>query len=186
MMPSAGGFCAVDRHGGDRHVGPRLLVRLEHVGEVHAVELVAGEDQHVVDARLREVAQVLAHGVGGALVPVGALAVGLLGGQDLDEAAAEVVEAVRAADVPVQADRDELREHVDAVQPAVDAVGDRDVDQPVLAGQRHGRLGAILGERIQPRALPAAQNDGDERFIEVPWTRFSTRRRHEERGATAD
>ena len=93
-----------------------------------------------------QVAQVLAHGVGGALVPVVpvvGLVDRLLGGQDLDEAAAEVVEAVRAADVAVQAHRLELREHVDLVDAAVDAVRERNVDQPILAGQRHGRLRAI-------------------------------------------
>ena len=82
----------------------------------------------------------------------------LLGGQDFDEAAAEIVEAVRAADVAVQAHRLELREHVDLVDLAVDAVRERDVDQPILAGQRHGRLGAVGRQRQQPRAAPAAQN----------------------------
>ena len=71
--------------------------------EVHAVELVAGEDQHVAGAVGVEVAEVLPDGVGGALVPVGRL-VGLLGGQHLDEAAAERVELVGVGDVPVQAD----------------------------------------------------------------------------------
>ena len=56
----------------------------------------------------------LADGVGGALVPVGGL-VGLLGGQHLDEAAAERVELVGVGDVPVQADAEELRQDVDAV-----------------------------------------------------------------------
>ena len=61
-----------------------------------------------------DVADVLAHGVGGALVPVGRL-VGLLGGQHLDEAAAEGVELVGVGDVAVQADAEELRQDVDAV-----------------------------------------------------------------------
>ncbi len=77
----------------------------EHLAEVHAVELIAREDQHVVDAGLLQVAEVLADGVGGALVPVGAVE-RLLGGEDLDEAAAELVEVVRVADVAVQADAD--------------------------------------------------------------------------------
>ena len=122
------------------------LMRREHVAEVHAVELIAREDQHVLDAGLREVAQVLAHGVGRALVPVALVVVfvhRLLGGEDFDEAAAEVVEAVGAADVAVQAHRLKLREHVDPVHAAVDAVRQRNVDQPILAGQRHGRLRAI-------------------------------------------
>ena len=39
----------------------------------------------------------------------------LLGGEDLDEAAAERVELVGVGDVPVQADGEELRQDVDAV-----------------------------------------------------------------------
>ena len=45
----------------------------------------------------------------------------------------KLIEPVRAADVPVQAHRLELRQHVDLVDPAVDAVRDRNVDQPILA-----------------------------------------------------
>src|SRR5579884_1586416 len=54
-------------------------------------------------------------GVGGALVPVGGV-VGVLGGQQLDEAAAEGVELVGVGDVAVQTDAEELRQHVDAVE----------------------------------------------------------------------
>ena len=153
----ARGLRGVDRHGRDGHVGPGLLVRGDHLAEVHPIELVAGEDQHVVDVGLLEVAEVLPHGVGRALVPVGVVD-RLLGGQDLDESAVEGVEVVAAADVPVQADRVELGQHVDPVQPAVDAVRQGDVDQPVLAGHRHGRLGADLGQRIEPGPLAAAQD----------------------------
>ena len=64
----------------------------------------------------------------------------------------------------MQADRVELRQHVDPVQAAVDAVRERDVDQPILARQGDGRLGAILGQRIQPRAATAAENESDDTF----------------------
>ena len=145
------------RHGGDRHVGRRLDVRDDHVLEVHPVQLVAGEDQHVLDARLLDVAEVLPHGVGRALVP-GGVVERLLGGQHLDETAVERVEGVRRADVAVQADRVELRQHVAAVQAAVDAVRQGDVDQTIFSGHRNRGLGTVLGQRIQPRALSAAEH----------------------------
>ena len=91
-------------------------MRPEQVAEVHAVQLVAGQDQHFVRGVFGDVADLLADGVGGALIPVGGL-VGLLGGQHLDEAAAEGVELVGVGDVAVQADAEELRQDVDAVQP---------------------------------------------------------------------
>ena len=156
-MPHRGGLAVVDGQGGDRHVGLVLLVRLEHFAEIHAIELVAREDQHVVDARLLDVPQVLPHGVGGALVPVGVV-LRLLGGEDFDEAAVEGVEDIRAADMLVQAGGIELRQHVDAVQAAVDAVGDGDVDEPILSGHGNGRFGTDLGQRVKPRTLSAAQH----------------------------
>ena len=138
-------------------------MRDDHVLEVHPVQLVAGEDQHVLDARLLDVAEVLPHGVGGALIPVGVVE-RLLGGQHLDEAAVERIEGVGRADVAVQADRIELRQHVAAVQPAVDAVRQGNVDQPILARHRHRRFRAVLRQRIQPRALSAAEHQRNDVF----------------------
>ena len=83
----------------------------------------------------------------------------LLGGEDLDEAVRERIEAIGARHVPVQRRRLELRQHEDVAQAGVDAVADRNVDQPVLAGQRHGRLAAQLRQRIQPRPAPTTQDD---------------------------
>ena len=46
------------------------------------------------------------------------------------------------------------------LQAGVQAVADRDVDQPVFAADRHRRLRAHVGEREQPGAAAAAQNQG--------------------------
>ena len=51
-------------HGGDRDVGPRLVVRGQHLAEIHAVKLVAGKNQHFFHVGLLEVAKVLPDGVG--------------------------------------------------------------------------------------------------------------------------
>ena len=149
MMPNARAASRVTGIAAIVTSAPDCCVRLEHVAVVHAVQLVAGQDQHVFHAGLFDVADVLPHGVGRALIPVGPGIRRLLGGQHFDEAAGEVVEAVGPANVAVQAHREELREHVDPVEPAVDAVGQRDVDQPVLGRQRHRRLRADFRERIQ-------------------------------------
>ena len=62
------------------------------------------------DGMLQEIPHVLAHGVGGALVPMGII-LGLLGGEDFHERARlrKVVELVARADVLVQARGVELR-----------------------------------------------------------------------------
>src|SRR5690606_27032396 len=91
------------------------------------------------------------------LVPV-FFAESLLRRENLNETAVETVELVRLADMPVQADRIELRQQIDAVQSAVDAVRDRDVDDAILARQRHRRLRTILRQRKEPGLFAAAED----------------------------
>ncbi len=139
------------------------------VAEVHAVQLIAGQDQNVVAGIFLDVTDLLAHGVGGALVPVGLL-IGLLSGQDLDEAAAERVELVRVGQVPVQANAQELGQHVNAVEAAVDAITNRDVDETIFAGDGHGRFAPQFGQRKEPGAAAAAEDqaeDGPHRNLTV-------------------
>ncbi len=125
--------------------------------KVHAVDLIAGQNQHLGAAVLMHIADLLTHGVGGALVPVGRL-VGLLGGQHLDETLAERIELVGVGDVAVQADAEELRQHIDAVEAAVDAVADGDVDEAILAGNGHGRLAAQHGQGIKASAATSTKD----------------------------
>jgi hypothetical protein len=66
--------------------------------------------------------------------------------------------------MPVQAGRKELRKHVDLVEIAVDAVTDGNIDESVFAGHGYGRLGALGGEREEPRAAASAENYGQYRF----------------------
>ncbi len=154
-----GGVGACHRLRGDRDVGAALDVRVDQLAEVHAIEMIAGEDQVVVGVVAGEVARRLPHGVGRALEPVRALR-GLLRGEHLDEAVREDVEPVGLRDVPVERRRVELRQHEDPLQAGVQAVADRDVDQPVLAADRHRRLRPHVRQRIQPGAAAAAQDQG--------------------------
>ena len=62
--------------------------------------------------------------------------------------------------MPVERRRVELGQAVDLVDPGVDAVGDRDVDEAVVGAERDRRLGALLGERVQPASGSASQDDG--------------------------
>ena len=137
---------------------PEATCACDHLVEVHPVEMVAGEDQVVVGVEPDEVRHGPPHGVGRALEPVGVLG-RLLGRDDVDERLREVVEPVGLADVPVERRRIELRQHEDPADAGVQAVADGDVDEPVFAADRHGRLGAAVGERVEPLALPAAQDD---------------------------
>ena len=144
----------------DRDVGLILEMVAQHLPVVHAVHMIAGEDQHQVAAQARDDAQVLAHGVGGTLEPAFVVH-RLLGSQDLHEAVRERIEFVGSDDVPVQRDRVVLREQEHPLHPGVDGVADRNVDQSILAGDRHRRLGAQPGQRVQTTASAPSQDDHD-------------------------
>ena len=159
--PEAGGLRHRDGLDGHGDVGPFLPVIAGHLGVIHAVEMVSGQDEDVGRAGMGNLAQLLADCVRRALVPLRA-DVGLFGGQNLHPAGMEGVEAVSAGDVAVQRDRVELGQDGDAVDAGVDAVAQGDVNQAVLAGNRHGGLGALLGERKQAFADPPAENDAQD------------------------
>src|SRR5207247_2299574 len=100
----------------------------------------------------------LSHGVGRALKPVGAVG-GLFGGEDLHESFREQIEPVGLRDVSVERRGVELRQHENALEPCMEAVADRDIDQPIFAANRHGRLRTHVRERKQPRAASAAEDE---------------------------
>jgi len=121
------------------HVRVGVDVGCDQLLEVHAEQLVARQDQDVLDAVFFEEAQLLANRVRRSLVPVRA-AQGLLCRQNLDETVVEQVEVVCLANVPVQTDGVELRQDIHPVDVTVDAVGNRNVNQSVFATQRDRRL----------------------------------------------
>ena len=111
-----------------------------------------------LDLLVLDVMDVLAHGVGRPLVPVGILD-GLLGGEDLQEAVGKAVETVGLRDVAVQGSGVELGQDHDFLDVPVQAVGDGNVDEAELAADRNGGLGPELGQRIEPGAPAAAKDD---------------------------
>ncbi len=142
----------------NRDVGAALGVRLDELAVVHPVEVVAGEDQVVVGVHLLEVPARLAHGVRRALEP--AAAVGrLLGRQDLDETFRVAVEPVGLADVTIERRRVELRQHDDLPDLRVQAVADRDIDEPVLPADGDRGLRPGVRQREESGAPAAAEDD---------------------------
>ena len=150
-----------DRRDGHVCAGRDMLVH--DLAEIHPIQLVTGEDQDKIMPMAVEVHEVAAHGVGRALIP-GVALLGLLGREDVDKAAAERVELVALLDVPVQRGGEELGEDKDPVATRVQTVADRDVHQPVFAGEGHRRLAAFLGQGEEPRAAPAAHDHRQDSF----------------------
>ena len=75
----------------------------------------------------------------------------LLRRHDVDEFAQLAAEIALPAevDVPIQAHRLVLGEDEDLAHAAVEAVGQREIDDAVDAAEGDGRLGAVPGERLQ-------------------------------------
>lgn len=85
------------------------------------------------------------------LEPVGVFRT-LLSGEDLDKAFVLVtshVSGVGSGEMAVQRGGVELREDVDLVDVAVEAVADGDVDESVVSAERNSRFGSLLGEWIE-------------------------------------
>ena len=64
---------------------------------------------------------------------------------DLHEASIKIVKLIGIGDVAMEADAQELSEHINAIETAVEAIADRHVNEAVLARDRHGRLAAQHG-----------------------------------------
>ena len=136
---------------------------LQHQPVVHLVDVVAGQDEDVLGLLAANGVDVLIDGVGGAQVPV--LADALHGRQNLDELAQVAGHDVPAlADVAVQRQGLVLGEDVDVAQVGVDAVGERDVDDAVIAAEGDRRLGAVARQGIQAFARAAGQQDSQRVF----------------------
>ncbi len=143
---------------GDRDIRARRHVLIQHGRVVHAIQMIAGEDQDMARSRGLDLEELLAHRVRRAFVP--ALAIGrLLGREDLHITRVEGVELVRRRDMAMQGDGVVLRQQMHAEDSGIDAVADGDIDQAILARDGHGGLGTHFRERVQTGAAPSAEDD---------------------------
>jgi hypothetical protein len=152
-----------ERHvdAGDGHVGLVLGVEGQHAAVIHLVDVVAGDDQNVLRVVAAKEVHVLEDRVGGALVPLVFVDL-LLRRQELDELVeAPVEEAPAALDVADQAVRLVLGGDADLADAGIDAVGQREIEDAELAGERHRRLGAEVGQLLEPAAAATGEDDGE-------------------------
>ena len=129
------------------------------MAKIHAIELVAAQNQQVFEIVVQEMDHVLAYRVSGALVP-GYVVERLLGREDFDEATRKMVEFVRLGNVPVQRRGIKLREEINTPQSGIHAIGDGNIDQPIFARKRHGRLRPVFRQWKQSCPLPAPHDHG--------------------------
>ena len=69
MMPSDCASLPPDGNGGDGDVRAGLDVLGDDLAEIHPIQLVAAQDEEVIEIVVEEMHQIFAHGVGRALIP---------------------------------------------------------------------------------------------------------------------
>ena len=122
--------------------------------------MVAAENEHIIGIELLDESQVLVDGVGGAGIPLAALALDI-GRQNINAAMGQVqVPGRAAADVGIELEGLVLGQHTHHVHAAVGAVAQRKVDDPVFAAIGDGGLGHICREDAQTAALPSGEQHG--------------------------
>ena len=141
----------------DRHARAAVDVRLHHLRGVHAVDVVGAEHHDDVGARVVDQVHRLVDRVGAAEVPLRSAP--LLCRHRRDVVAEQRRHPPGDRDVPVQRVRLVLRQHGAPQVAGVDEVRQREVDEPVAAAERDGRLRPVERERHQPLALAAREHD---------------------------
>ena len=143
----------LDRGDGNFRAGIDVL--LQHLGVIHFVNVVAGQDEGVLGTLAAKRIDVLVHGVGGALVPL--LRDAHLRRQNFDEFAEAHERRPPCSDVASEAERFVLREHKNAMQAGIYAIGKCDVDDAVESAERNGGLGAVARQGPQALALTSGE-----------------------------
>ena len=160
----AGSLAPWHFHDSDGELCVLLLVEAQEVRIVLLADLVAGQDDDILGVIAVNERQVLIDGVGRALVPVRAGSL-LVRRQNVNTAVQAVkVPRLAVADVLVQDEGLILGQDAHRVNIRIDTVGQREVDDTILSAKRNCRLGELLGQRVQTRALAACQDHCDHFF----------------------
>ena len=162
-LPAAS--CGIHFDGGDGDVGAGIDVLLEHFLVIHFVDVIAGKDEDEIGLLAADGIDVLIDGVGGALIPV--LGDAHLRREHFDEIAVAHEQRPAAAHVAIEAEGFVLGKNEDAAQLAIQAIGERDVNDAVDAAEGDGRLGAIASER--PKAFALATGQQDRKCVAHQW-----------------
>ena len=158
MTPNARRLRERHLHAPDAQVRAALRVLLEHHGVVHLVDVVPGEDDDVLRVLGAQDVEVLPDGVRGAAVPHHLVDALLRGKQIHELVQLGAQEVPRALDVAEQAVRLVLREDVDPAHAGVDAVREREIDDPILAAKVNGRFRSAVREVSEPGAAASGED----------------------------
>ena len=171
-----GRFVLRHRNGRDRDASAALVVLVDHLTRVHPIDVIGTEHGDDVGRLVVDEVEVLVDGVGGALEPVRPAT--HLGRYRCDVVVEHRREPPGLGDVAVEAVALVLGEHDDLQVAGIGEIRQREVDQSVRAGERNGRLGAVIGQRLETLAFAAGQHDHEhfrfDRHHRPPYTRATS------------
>ena len=142
---------------GDRGRQARLDVVVDHLREVHAVDVVRTDDDDVLGRLVVDDVQRLVDGVRAAQVPVGSAT--LLGRNRRNEVAEQGGGVPGLRDVAVKGVRLVLSQHDDLEVSGVHDIRQSEIDQTEMTSKRNGRLRAIRRQRHQTLTFTARKNN---------------------------
>ncbi len=149
-----------DRDHGDRHLGLGRAVELEHLADVHLIDVVGAKNADFTGFFVLEDVEVLIDGVGAAAEPLRA---DVHRCRDRGDVVAELGRELPASRQMLhQRARLVLGQHADLGDAGVHEVREDEVDDAVAPAERHGRLGPVAGERIESLALAAGEDQRDD------------------------
>ena len=146
----AGGLLHGNLQNRDGAGGVFLNVLTQHGGIVHFVDVVTGENQHVVGVVAFNEPHVLINGVGRAGEPGAFFSRALIGRKNVDAAVGNVqVPGLADADIAVKLQGFVLRQNADGVDAGVCAVGQGKVNDAILPAKGDAGFCHILCQSIQ-------------------------------------
>ena len=154
---------------GDRHARAPFDMALDHLCRVDPVDVIGAEHTHVVGPFVVDQVQALVDRIGGACEPLRPEP--LLRRDRRHVVPQQRRQPPHARHVPVEAVALVLSEDDDAEVAGVDEIREREVDEPVVAAERHRGLRPVGGEGQQALALAAREHKSEHRRTSRPHVR---------------
>ena len=138
-------------------------MEINHLVDVHLVDVVATENRNEIRAFVRNQVDVLEDGVGGTLIPVVASA--HLCRNQVHVLVKACVQVPCSGDVLIQRIALELRQNLDLEDAGIDEIVQHKVNDAVSSAKMHSRLRAIAGEGLQTASLTTSHDHTKDIFL---------------------
>ncbi len=162
-----GGLFLRDRDRGDGGLGVLTHVVLEHLADIHPVDVIGPEDHHVMRISLLNQIDVLINSVGGALIPVFARRPHLRRHGNDEILPEQPAYFPSLAQMLQQGLAFELDQHINRIHAGVEEITEDEIHDAVTAAERDCGLGSFLREGIEPRSFSASQHERQDAHLHV-------------------